>query len=241
MNGTSNDWNKMRRQSWFLIILMASGCVFTDLQEIPRQIGILPTEDAGADASADSNVLPTDTGVDADPVFDMTTPDMTIDTGVDMGVEDVGVDMSPAPNCGEPRVGLPVGGSCVETPVSGACNIVEQNCNVANKSCAFVFAAGLTPACITIPSDCDFLRFGEVCFENQNGTAVGLGDCEPGGYCPPLGASNTVTCQRYCILSTGLGCQANEVCAVIPKVNNNLPSDQSLAGYGACRATLVCP
>lgn len=213
----------MRTQSWILLFLMTSGCVFTDLQEIPRQIGVVPGEDAGVDLASDVAVPGPDSGID------MSSPDM-----------------DPAPNCGEPRAGIP---SALKTcpnqdPAVGNCDIVLQTNCATGKYCSFVFGGSRVAAnCADIPQNCGFLRFGEVCFERQNGSPVGLGVCEPGGFCPSLRMAQTQSlCERYCELESGLGCKIDELCAVIMSTKDGVDvvSDQSNAGYGVCQAETEC-
>ncbi len=229
----------MRTQSWILLFLMASGCVFTDLKEIPRPIGIAPGEDAGADsttdigvdvsadAATDTDPPPIDMAPDSDPLPDMTLPDMNVEP-----------DMPPA-ICWGPRKNLTSGKVCESTAVMGDCNIVIQDC-VGEAICEFAFKSNTpppVPVCVNV-AECNYLKVGENCMEKPGQVSRSLGKCEGGAYCPSATVTGSITqCRWYCELESGLGCQPDESCRAI---EGTMGAAQTAAGYGICQPGLSC-
>jgi hypothetical protein len=229
--------SRMKKSSLGWIVVVASGCVFTDLKEIPQQIGLIPSEDAATDSSA-SDASVDDLGADGswlDSGDDVSIVDMEADS---TAVEDVGVDAEADMPlvCWGPRTNLPSGNTCENTPTSGSCKIVKQDCP-GQTVCAFVFNGALVPACIAVEDNCAYLKIGDPCMTKAGQMTRPLGTCEPGAYCPPGAIVGVDTqCRWYCELGTGLGCESSEVCQPISPFG----TAQKSAGYGVCEPGNVC-
>lgn len=227
----------MKKSSLVWIVVVASGCVFTDLKEIPQQIGLIPDEDAATDSGV-SDASVDDLGGDAtilDVGDDVSNADMEPDSTL---VEDVGVDTEADMPlvCWGPRTNLPSGTSCENTPTSGSCKVVQQDCPE-QTVCTFVFNGMLVPGCVAAEADCAYLKVGDPCMTKAGQTIRPLGTCEPGAYCPPGAVVGIDTeCRWYCELGTGLGCEPSEVCQPIAVGG----ASQEAAGYGVCEPGNVC-
>lgn len=213
----------MRKQSWTLLLLMSSGCVFTDLKEIPQQIGVVPGQDVGVDQSLD--IGPVDMGTDFE-----SPPDMAIDTGVDVGL-DAEFDLPRV--CWEGfRDAIPDGGTFCSGSVEPAppCDAVTQMGCSANRYCGFAFnGTDVVPKCLGFVPFCEIALVGEVC-----ATDLTTKSCEPGAFCPSRFGAEQTTCRWICQLATGLGCDIGETC--IANRENYLKN----AGYGECETEVVC-
>jgi len=235
--------NRMKKSSLLWIIVVVSGCVFTDLKEIPQQIGLVPTEDASTDSGASADLGASDASVD-----DLGLDGGALDVGNDVGVADLGPDSTLEDMGNDAEIDMsrvcwnafrrpiPEGGFCAGVEPTAGCNIMtQQGCPTANTFCAPAPINGqLKPVCVGFNPDlCDYQLVGEVCAQK----ATTKRTCEPGAYCPLLKmGEDSTSCRWYCELATGKGCDADTKCTEILSTEGH-----ALIGYGICEANVVCP
>ena len=208
-----------------VIILLSSGCVFTESREVPGALGFVPTVDGGADASEQ----------DAD--LDATDVDATVVDPPDVDLPDLpdppDMDRPDMPmTCGGPRDSVPSGGEkCVanvDEPSSPCDLVTQEGCMVGQRCQVALTANGPVVGCGPLPV-CNFTAVGQLCANTTNQV---FPPCEPGFFCPAIRAPETQSfCKAYCVLATGEGCAEAQSCAASPGV--------ATFGYGEC--VPVCP